>query len=144
MQARDERAPLNVLFVCYGNACRSQMAEAFASHLGEGRVRAWSAGSRPFGSILAETYTVLAEKGISLDGHRSKGLEDVPVAQMDIVVTMGCEVECPVPKNFKGRVVEWEIDDPFGMDLDYFRSVRDTIELQVEGLLACLSSSQKV
>lgn len=128
----------NILFVCYGNACRSQMAEAFANRLGEGWVKAWSAGSRPFGSIIEETYTVLAEKGISLDEHRSKGLKNVPLAAMDLVVTMGCEVACPLPKDFKGRLVEWEIADPYGMGLDFFRSVRDHIEADVQTLLASL------
>ncbi|MGO9270741.1 MAG: low molecular weight phosphatase family protein [Terriglobia bacterium] len=128
----------NILFVCYGNACRSQMAEAFANRLGEGWVKAWSAGSRPFGSIIEETYTVLAEKGISLDEHRSKGLKNVPLAAMDLVVTMGCEVACLLPKDFKGRLVEWEIADPYGMGLDFFRRVRDHIEADVQTLLASL------
>ncbi len=125
----------NVLFVCLGNSCRSQMAEALANHLGGARIRAWSAGSHPLGIILPETHAVLNEKGILLDGHWSKGLRDVPVAEMDIVVGMGCEVECPVPPDFKGRVIEWNIPDPYGRGLDYFRSVRDLIGRQVQALL---------
>ena len=143
MQSVSVNKCVNILFVCYGNACRSQMAEAFANRLGEGRVKAWSAGSHPFGSIIEETYTVLEEKGIPLDEHRSKGLKDVPLAAMDLVVTMGCEVECPVPKGFKGRVVEWEIADPFGMDLDFFRSVRDHIEEDLRRLLNDLSENEE-
>jgi arsenate reductase len=104
-QAADRR-PIKVLFVCVGNSCRSQMAEALANHCGKGRVRAWSAGSRPLGEIIPQTYEVLEEKGISLEGHSSKGLNDIPVAEMDVVVGMGCEVACPVPVGFKGRVIE--------------------------------------
>jgi arsenate reductase len=111
------------------------MAEAFASRLGAGRVRAWSAGSAPLGRILPETHEVLSEKGISLDGHRSKGVAEVPMADMDAVVSMGCEVTCPVPVGFKGRIVEWDIPDPYGQDLEYFRRVRDMIERQVTALL---------
>jgi len=118
------------------------MAEAFANRLGEGWVKAWSAGSRPFGSIIEETYTVLAEKGISLVRHRSKGLKDVPLASMDLVVTMGCEVACPLPQDFKGRLVEWEIADPYGMELDFFRSVRDHIEEDVGRLLGSLKENE--
>ncbi len=129
-------SPVQILFVCLGNACRSQMAEALANHLGQGNVRAWSAGSVPLGIIISETYDVLKEKGIGLDGHWSKGLKDVPVADMDVVVGMGCEVECPVPTGFKGRVIEWNIPDPYGRDLAYFRGVRDRIERQVIALLA--------
>jgi protein-tyrosine-phosphatase len=139
-QAADRR-PIKVLFVCVGNSCRSQMAEALANHCGKGRVRAWSAGSRPLGEIIPQTYQVLEEKGISLEGHSSKGLNDIPVAEMDVVVGMGCEVACPVPVGFKGRVIEWNIPDPFGRELSFFRSVRDSIQRQVVALLNDLDRS---
>ena len=84
---------------------------------------------------MPETFDVLEEKGISLDGHSSKSLNDVPVSDMDVVVGMGCEVVCPVPAGFKGRVIEWNIPDPYGRGLDNFRAVRDLIERQVRSLL---------
>ncbi len=130
--------PVNMLFVCVGNSCRSQMAEAWARKLAPDRVRAFSAGSAPFGRIVPETYLVMAEKGITLDGQTSKGLRDVPAAAMDVVVSMGCEVACPVPVGFKGRVIEWNIPDPFLGDLDLYRKVRDLIESQVKALLDSL------
>ena len=130
--------PVKILFVCVGNACRSQMAEAWANHFGKGRVQAFSAGSHPFGSIVKDTYTVMSEKGISLEGQWSKGLRDVAVAEMDVVVGMGCEVECPVPVGFKGRVVDWNIPDPYARGIETFRNVRDMIERQVLALLADL------
>lgn len=111
------------------------MAEALANCLGEGQVRAWSAGSHPLGIIIPETREVLREKGIGLDGHWSKGMDDIPVDEMDVVVGMGCEVFCPVPRNFKGRVIEWNIPDPYGRALGHFRAVRDLIERQVTVLL---------
>ena len=126
---------LNVLFVCFGNACRSQMAEAFANRLGGGRIRAWSAGSHPLGYIIEGTRTVLREKGVLIDGQFSKGLEDVPMERMDVIVTMGCEVECPLPAGFKGQVIEWNIPDPFAHGLDVFRNVRDLIAQQVKELV---------
>ena len=112
------------------------MAEAWANHLGKGRVRAHSAGSHPYGSIVHDTYTVMVEKGITLDGHCSKGLRDVGLEQMDVVVAMGHEVACPVPEGFKGRKVEWNIPDPYGEGIEFFRTVRDMIERQVVALLA--------
>ena len=135
---------INLLFVCLGNSCRSQMAEALARRLGEGKVRAWSAGSRPLGYILPETAEVLAEKEISIDGQWSKGLKDVPVGEMDYVISMGCEVSCPVPVGFKGRVIEWNIPDPYGHDLDFFRSVRDLVEQHVRSLLEGALASDKL
>jgi len=136
-----EKRPISLLFVCVGNSCRSQMAEALAKHLGQGRVRAWSAGSHPLGEIVPLTFDVLKEKGITLDGQWSKGLKDVPVAEMDIVVGMGCEVVCPVPVGFKGRVIEWNIPDPYGREIGFYRSVRDSIERQVAALLEVLDRS---
>jgi arsenate reductase len=141
MPASPERPPLNILFVCIGNSCRSQMAEAFAKQLGGGRVRAWSAGSHPLGEITPETYMVMNEKGISVEGQWSKGLRDVPLAEMDVVVGMGCEVECPVAAGFKGRTIEWNIPDPYNHELPAYRSVRDLIERQVRALLADLAES---
>ncbi len=129
------RSPINVLFVCIGNSCRSQMAEAFANQLGKGRLRAWSAGSAPLGEITPLTYDVLREKGLDLEGQWSKGLRDVRVKDMDVVVGMGCEVYCPVPEGFKGLKIEWNIPDPFGHDISFFRSVRDLIERQVKALM---------
>jgi len=113
------------------------MAEALANHMGHGRVNAWSAGSMPLGKITPLTFQVLREKGMDLDGHWSKGLKSVPVETMDVVVGMGmgCEVPCPVPTGFKGKRLEWNIPDPYGCDVAYFRSVRDLIERQVRALL---------
>jgi arsenate reductase (thioredoxin) len=135
--------PVKIAFVCVGNSCRSQMAEAFAKQIGAGHVLAWSAGSRPLGEIIEETETVLEEKGISLEGHWSKSLKDIPVAEMDAVVGMGCEVVCPVPVGFKGRVIEWNIPDPYGESLDFFRSVRDSIERQVRALVKEMLEQRK-
>ncbi len=114
------------------------MAEAWARHLAPDKVRAFSAGSAPLGRIIPETHVVMAEKGIALDGQTSKGLRDVPVAEMDVVVSMGCEVACPVPAGFKGRIIEWNIPDPFLCDLDFCREVRDLIESEVKALLDSL------
>jgi len=119
------------------------MAEGFANQLGEGRVTAWSAGSSPLGWIAPYTYLVMQEKGISLDGQWSKRLEDVPAAGMDVVVTMGGEVECLLPPRFKGRRVEWEIPDPFGAGVELYREARDLAEDHVRALLTEIMASSK-
>ena len=129
---------VRILFVCYGNSCRSQMAEALANQLGEGKVRAFSAGTHPLGVISRDTCEVLREKGIALDEHWSKGLEDVPVSEMDVVVEMGYGVRCRLPADFKGRRIRWRIPDPFALDRDHYRDVRNLIESEVRRLLADL------
>ena len=131
--------PLKILFVCIGNSCRSPMAEAWANHFGQGKVQAFSAGSYPLGVITGATYEVMQERGISLAGQRSKGLREIPVNEMDVVVGMGCEVMCPVPSGYKGRLIEWSIPDPYNQGIESFRNVRDMIEKQVQALLADLA-----
>jgi len=130
---------LRVLFVCYGNSCRSQMAEALANQLGEGKVQAFSAGTHPLGTISRATQEVLREKGIGLEGHWSKGLPDVSLPAMDVVVNMGSDVKCPLPADFGGRLIKWDIPDPYFYGRDGFREVRDVIGGEVRSLLAGLN-----
>ncbi len=111
------------------------MAEGLAKHLGGGNVRAYSAGTRAFGEIVPMTYEVMQEKGITLDGQWSKGLEDVPLSEMDIVVEMGNGVKCHIPEDFKGRVIEWNIPDPYGHDKEIYCGVLEMIEAQVQALI---------
>jgi protein-tyrosine-phosphatase len=127
---------VKVLFVCYGNSCRSQIAEALANQLGEGKVRAFSAGTHPLGVISQDTCAVLREKGITLDEHWSKGLRDVPICEMDVVVEMGYEVKCALPADFKGQLIRWHIPDPYFLDRGCFQEVCDLIESEVRRLLA--------
>jgi arsenate reductase len=117
------------------------MAEGWAKYHGKGKAAAFSAGTFPYGSIIEDAYTVMQEKGISLEGQRSKGLRDLAVAEMDIVVRMGHEVQCTLPAGFKGRVVDWDIPDPIGHGVDTFRDIRDLIEEEVLSLLADVLSS---
>ena len=138
MKKRYNQTMLKVLFVCYGNSCRSQMAEALTNHLDGGKVQAFSAGTHPLGVISRGTREVLREKGIALAGYWSKGLQDVPISEMDVVVEMGYGVTFPVPADFEGRLIQWNIPDPYGLDWDCFRAVRDLIENEVRTLLADL------
>jgi protein-tyrosine-phosphatase len=131
--------PIRILFVCVENANRSQMAEAFARQIGGGRVEAWSAGSRPSGSVNAHAIEAMREKGCDLSKHRSKSLAEVADIDFDAVVTMGCGDACP---DVRGRVREdWSIPDPRGMEPEPFRGVRDLIEASVRGLIARLEAS---
>ena len=126
----------NILFVCVENSCRSQMAEAFARVLGKGRIAAYSAGSRSSGMVNPDAVKVMAEAGFDLSGHFSKSLADIPDIEYDIAVTMGCGDECPFVKAKKR--VDWNIPDPKGNTLQFFRAVRNLIEAKVNELLSTL------
>lgn len=130
-----------VLFVCVENACRSQMAEAFAQRLGAGRVEACSAGSRPAGSVNPRAITFMAERGYDLNGNASKPLSAFEGQSFDAVVTMGCGDACPwLPA---ARRVDWDLPDPKVLPDEGFRAVRDEIERRARQLLSELGVSAR-
>lgn len=124
-----------LLFVCYGNSCRSQMAEAWARQFGEASVEAVSAGIHPLGYITDETEQVMAERGVALDGQASKGLDECDLSQVDVVVNMSGHPLEAQRAEFRGRWLEWAVDDPFGEGLDVYRRVRDELGKRVRNLV---------
>lgn len=123
----------SIVFICIGNACRSQMAEGFARHYGQDQFRIFSAGSHPTGWIAPEATQVMAEKGVALTGQWSKSIAALPLQEFDYIITMGCGISCPTLKGKKR--IDWEIPDPIGQPPEVFRKVRDEIEEKVGYLL---------
>ncbi len=122
-----------LLFVCVENANRSQMAQAFAKIHGQGRVEAYSAGSKPSGRVNPRAIEAMKEIGYDLTTHTSKSLNDIPTGPFDYVVGMGCGEKCPwVPARHR---LDWDIPDPKNMDQDEFQQVRNLIENKVRALL---------
>jgi protein-tyrosine-phosphatase len=127
----------HVLFVCVENSCRSQMAEGFAQARGEGRIAAWSAGSRPSGQVDPRAVRFMRERGIELGDRESKGLDELPEVNWDAVVTMGCGDACPhLPARTR---LDWDLPDPKALDDTGFRTVRDRIEARVGELMQDLA-----
>ncbi|RPF30070.1 protein-tyrosine-phosphatase [Streptomyces sp. Ag109_G2-6] len=123
----------SVLFVCVHNAGRSQMAAAFLTHLGAGRVEVRSAGSAPAATVNAAVVDAMAEAGIDISAETPKVLTAEAVQSSDVVITMGCGDACPY---FPGkRYLDWQLDDPAGQGVAAVRPIRDEIERRVRGLL---------
>jgi protein-tyrosine-phosphatase len=122
-----------VLFVCVENANRSQMAEAFARMLGGAAVEAYSAGSRPSGSVNPRAIEAMRELGYDLSAHRSKSLDELPELAFDFVATMGCGDACPMVRA--RQRADWSIPDPKHLPADEFRVVRDLIRDRVQTML---------
>ncbi len=131
-----------ILFVCFGNASRSQMAEAFARMRGGEHVEALSAGVRPSRAIDEQAVAVMAERGYDLRTHRPKGFADLPQQEFDVLVTMGCESDCPTIAA-KTRV-EWNLPQAKGLAPAEFRALTDTIEKHVQALLAAIGSDARM
>lgn len=130
------KQPKKVLFVCVGNTCRSQMAEAIARHSAADVIEAASAGLSPYGKIVEPTRKVLLERGINLDGQHSKGLREVDPDSFHLIVNM---TGMPGRALFPGaKVVDWDIADPYGEDLLMYRQICDEITEHMEKLAAGL------
>ncbi|MBI5299916.1 MAG: arsenate reductase ArsC [Deltaproteobacteria bacterium] len=131
-----------VLFLCLGNSCRSQMAEAFAKLYGEGIIEAYSAGARPAGYVHDHTIAVMNEIGVDIKDQISKRIDWNFLEQMDWVITMAGEAKAIV-SSLPSRIhcVHWDVDDPvfvFGKEkrvLQAFRLTRDHIKKKVLALI---------
>jgi arsenate reductase len=131
---------VTVLFVCYGNCVRSQMAEAIARHCAADIIAAESAGLKPLGFIDKTARAVLEQEGISMDGQFSKGLHSHAVTKANLIINMS---GVPGESLFKSRPFEdWPIADPFGEDMETHRRICDDIEARIKALAERLRSQQ--
>lgn len=104
----------NVLVLCTGNSCRSILGEALLNHLGQDRLRAYSAGSHPVGKVNENALATLARHGLPTGGYTSQSWEAFGDTPMDILITV-CDSAagetCPV---YLGSAVKghWGLPDP--------------------------------
>jgi len=131
---------LNILFVCTGNSCRSQMAEGWARHLKSDVIEAFSAGVYPVG-VSSRAAKVMAEAGVDISSQRSKHVDTLLGVDFDYVITL-CDNAAGMCPTFpeKTKVIHRPFVDPGYMIgneiaiLTAFRDVRDKIKAFVETL----------
>jgi arsenate reductase len=129
-----------VAFICVHNSCRSQIAEALGKHLASDSFESYSAGTEIKDRINPDAVRLMKQLyGIDMEEtQRSKLLADIP--SVDIVVTMGCNVECPyLPCK---RREDWGLNDPTGKSDEAFLSVIQTIEAKIVVLKDELRTSE--
>jgi arsenate reductase len=128
------KTKLNIMFLCTGNACRSQIAEGWATHLKSDTIEAFSAGIKPIG-VSKRAIRIMAEAGIDISKNTSNHIDDFDGIDFDYVITLcdNARQNCPVfPRNAK--VVHHPFEDPYfaaGSDeqvMSVFRKVRDQIK----------------
>ena len=134
--------PIKVLFLCTGNSCRSQMAEAWLRELGGDRFEVYSAGLEPHG-VNPNTIVVMEELGIDMSGHRSKQLDEyIGKVNFDYLITVcgNADERCPYFPGMGARM-HWPFQDPAAFvgpedeKLDFFRKVRDQIKEKIQSWL---------
>ncbi len=136
--------PLNVLFLCTGNSCRSIIGEALADHLGQGKLRGLSAGSMPTGKVNDNALAVLQRHGVAVNSPSSKNMDDLEGEQVDMVITV-CDAAageaCPVWLGDTPKV-HWGLADPAhatGTEADInaaFETTFDELYTRIEALAA--------
>jgi arsenate reductase len=144
---------MNILILCTGNSCRSQMAEGWTRHLKGDRITAYSAGIETHG-LNPNAVKVMAESGVDISGNKSQLLDEFSDIDLDYVVTVcgHAHETCPMFPG-KAKIIHVGFDDPPKMaaelaakgageqeQLDCYREVRDAIRSFVETLPESLNS----
>ena len=133
---------LNLLFLCTGNSCRSQMAEGWARYLGGRHVRVESAGIEAHGKN-PRAIAIMTEAGIDISGQESSIVDQGMLDRADLVVTVcgHADEQCPVMPS-DTRKLHWPLSDPAkatGTEsgiMQAFKGTRDEVERRVRHLLA--------
>lgn len=128
-RAGSEMSKLRVAFICVHNSCRSQIAEALGKQLAANVFESYSAGTETKPQINQDAVRIMRDRyRIDMEQEqRSKMLEELP--QVDIVITMGCNVSCPfLPCTYRE---DWGLDDPSGKNDAEFIRVIETIKVNM-------------
>ena len=125
-----------VLFVCHGNAGRSQMAAALLENRSAGAVKARSAGTSPAGEIIPTALDAMTEAGIPLHHAYPKGLDEDVLRTTELVVLFDGADPFEIPAGAEVR--RWSVPSIRGLGIEQVRSVRDALDLQVRELIADL------
>jgi len=142
--------PFNILFLCTGNSCRSQMAEGWAKYYGRPLFEIQSAGIETHGKN-PRAIAVMKEAGVDISDQESTKVTEDMLAQADLVVTVcgHADEHCPLlPPGTKKE--HWPLEDPAkarGTEeviMEQFRASRDDIKARVKELLQRLSNTKSV
>lgn len=121
-----------VAFICVHNSCRSQIAEALGKHLASDVFESYSAGTETKPQINQTAVRLMKQiYGIDMEKtQKSKLLEDIPT--VDIIITMGCNVQCPsLPCKYRE---DWGLEDPTDKRDEDFIEVIKIIEEKIMAL----------
>ena len=123
-----------ILFACRENACRSQMAGAFAQYLAGDKFEVINGGSQPADQVNPDMIKAMHEKGIDMALRVPQSIASaISNNAPDFIVTMGCGEECPYVPG--AQMLDWDLPDPAGKPPDFMRAVRDEIENNVKNLI---------
>ncbi len=123
-----------VAFLCVHNSCRSQIAEALLKHYAEDKIMAYSAGTAVKDQINQDAVRIMkSEYGIDMEKTQEpKLIGELPA--VDYIITMGCNVSCPVlPYDYQTE--DWGLDDPTGKEDSAFIEIISIIDKKIKELI---------
>jgi arsenate reductase (thioredoxin) len=124
-----------VMFVCKKNSARSQMAEGFAKHLGQGKIQVTSSGLEA-STVRPEAIATMKDVGIDITNQTSKALSEFKAEDFDVVISLcGCGVNLPPEWVTREVFQDWQLDDPAEQP-EIFPRVRDEVRDRVTKLIA--------
>ena len=129
-----------VAFICVHNSCRSQMAEALGKIFASDTFESYSAGTEVKPKINQDAVRIIKDLyNVDMnETHKSKLLTDIP--DVDIVITMGCNVACPfLPCKYRE---DWGLDDPTGKSNEEFIITAQKIEDKIRDLARRISNNE--
>ena len=141
---------INILYLCTGNSCRSQMAEGWTRELGAERFEVQSAGIEAHGKN-PRAIAVMQEKGVDISGQESTVVTDEMMNRADVVVTVcgHADEQCPaIPSGAKK--IHWPLSDPAKASgteeeiMSAFRATRKEVKRRVQSLLTLLAEGGDV
>ena len=141
---KNNRQKLKILFVCYGNKCRSPMAEGIAKKTLKGIAKVNSAGIAAWGTKASEEAINVMKNvfGIDISGHKPKDIKNLSLSNFDYIVTMDSYIDTYIKKYIKkyyhiesNKIIPWDIYDPYGKSIDDYKECANIIKNQIHDLL---------
>jgi protein-tyrosine-phosphatase len=137
-----EQKKTHVLFVCFGNACRSPMAEAIAKGEAADVIEAASAGLYPLGEIPLHTREALKQNGYSAEGLASKRIAPDAWKRADLVINLSGRLRELEFEEYE-KVQDWDVGDPYGEDAATYQRILEDIRGRVRDLAQRLREEQR-
>ena len=135
---------IKILFVCYGNKCRSPMAEGIAKKMLKGKAYVESAGIAAWGRNASEDAIKVIKKefGIDISDHSPTDITDLSISNFDYIVTMDSYIDTYIKKYIKkhyqiesNKIISWNINDPYGKSIDDYKRCVNIIKNQIHDFL---------
>ena len=137
---KNNKQKLKILFACYGNKCRSPMAEGIAKKILKGVAHVESAGIAAWGNNASEEAIKVMKNEFSIDisGHNPTDITDLSLNDFDYIVTMDSYVDTIIRKSYQiesNKIILWNISDPYGGSIDNYKKCANIIKNQIKDLL---------